>query len=214
MRFLLSKETTMLLVWCMVAFPFSHQTLVQNQLQHPLKVIPTVLSHAVKLSNVQMMWLWTALLLLRTELRFMYLWMLTKGQMTALCPKTFILENLQKECNFQGSKYHIDLICHVVLQMKKNGAQKLGRCSLICVTDYFILFHFVLKWEFGVLITLYYCSQSCGTLEKEIVMTSDEASIKNRKLPKGFIFVPVNCLPKEKRINEEASSVEPVEPDG
>ncbi|KAH9756809.1 PHD finger family protein [Citrus sinensis] len=56
--------------------------------------------------------------------------------------------------------------------------------------------------------------KSCGTLEKEIVMTSDEASIKNRKLPKGFIFVPVNCLPKEKRINEEASSVEPVEPDG
>lgn len=45
-------------------------------------------------------------------------------------------------------------------------------------------------------------------------MTSDEASMKNRKLPKGFIFVPVNCLPKEKRINKEASSVEPVEPDG
>ncbi|KAJ4701226.1 putative Phd finger protein [Melia azedarach] len=54
----------------------------------------------------------------------------------------------------------------------------------------------------------------CGTLEKEIVMTSDEASMKNRKLPKGFIFVPVDCLPKEKQINQDVCSAEPVEPDG
>lgn len=45
-------------------------------------------------------------------------------------------------------------------------------------------------------------------------MTSDEASLKNRKLPKGYLFVPLDCLPKEKQINQDTSSVEPVEPDG
>ncbi|XP_044510817.1 uncharacterized protein LOC123229224 [Mangifera indica] len=52
------------------------------------------------------------------------------------------------------------------------------------------------------------------TFEKEMVMTSDEASLKNRKLPKGYLFVPLDCLPKEKQINQDTSSVEPVEPDG
>ncbi|XP_031273102.1 uncharacterized protein LOC116131586 [Pistacia vera] len=51
------------------------------------------------------------------------------------------------------------------------------------------------------------------TFEKEMVMTSDEASMKNRKLPKGYLFVPLDCLPKEKQINHHTSSVEPVEPD-
>ncbi|KAL5844155.1 hypothetical protein ACOSQ4_010113 [Xanthoceras sorbifolium] len=53
------------------------------------------------------------------------------------------------------------------------------------------------------------------TFEKELVMTSDEASLKNRQLPKGYFYIPVDCLPKEKQINQEdACSVEPVEPDG
>lgn len=56
--------------------------------------------------------------------------------------------------------------------------------------------------------------QHFETFEKEMVMTSDEASMKNRKLPKGYLFVPLDCLPKEKQINQDASSVEPVEPDG
>ncbi|KAK0576925.1 hypothetical protein LWI29_025450 [Acer saccharum] len=52
------------------------------------------------------------------------------------------------------------------------------------------------------------------TFEKEMVMTSDEASLKNRKLPKGFFYVPVHRLPEEKQMNQDACSVEPVEPDG
>ncbi|KAL4272194.1 hypothetical protein GQ457_13G010190 [Hibiscus cannabinus] len=44
------------------------------------------------------------------------------------------------------------------------------------------------------------------TFEKELVMTSDEASMKNSRLPKGYCYVPVDCLPKEKQVPQEASS--------
>ncbi|GLT41377.1 hypothetical protein SLA2020_154450 [Shorea laevis] len=42
------------------------------------------------------------------------------------------------------------------------------------------------------------------TFEKELVMTSDEASMKNSRLPKGYCYVPVDRLPKEE-INPAAS---------
>lgn len=29
-------------------------------------------------------------------------------------------------------------------------------------------------------------------------MTSDEASFKNRRLPKGYFYVPVDCLQEDK----------------
>ena len=29
------------------------------------------------------------------------------------------------------------------------------------------------------------------TFEKELVMTSDQASVENQQLPKGFVYVPV-----------------------
>ncbi|XP_039055564.1 uncharacterized protein LOC120198295 isoform X2 [Hibiscus syriacus] len=44
------------------------------------------------------------------------------------------------------------------------------------------------------------------TFEKELVMTSDEASMKNLRLPKGYCYVPVDCLPKEKQLPQDASS--------
>jgi hypothetical protein len=44
-------------------------------------------------------------------------------------------------------------------------------------------------------------------------MTSDEASMKNQKLPKGYFYIPVDCLPKEKQINQDACSGEPLEHD-
>ncbi|KAE8704410.1 PHD finger family protein, putative isoform 2 [Hibiscus syriacus] len=44
------------------------------------------------------------------------------------------------------------------------------------------------------------------TFEKELVMTSDEASMKNSRLPKGYCYVPVDCLPKEKQLPQDASS--------
>lgn len=37
-------------------------------------------------------------------------------------------------------------------------------------------------------------------------MTSDEASMKNSRLPKGYCYVPVDCLPKEKQITQDACS--------
>lgn len=52
------------------------------------------------------------------------------------------------------------------------------------------------------------------TFEKELVMTSDQASMKNQRLPKGFVYVPIRCLSKEKETISEASSHEPIERDG
>ncbi|WCJ44574.1 PHD finger family protein [Euphorbia peplus] len=49
------------------------------------------------------------------------------------------------------------------------------------------------------------------TLEKEMVMTSDQASMKNQQLPKGYFYIPVDCLPKEKQINQDDCPDEPLE---
>ncbi|MFS7938661.1 putative chromatin regulator PHD family [Helianthus anomalus] len=35
------------------------------------------------------------------------------------------------------------------------------------------------------------------TFEKEVVMTSDQASMRNQRLPKGFVYVPIRCLSNE-----------------
>ncbi|KAJ6352814.1 hypothetical protein OIU76_001931 [Salix suchowensis] len=56
-------------------------------------------------------------------------------------------------------------------------------------------------------------SKHYETFEKELVMTSDEASMKNQKLPKGYFYIPVDCLPKEKQINQDACPGEPLEHD-
>lgn len=53
--------------------------------------------------------------------------------------------------------------------------------------------------------------QHTETFEKELVMTSDQASMKNQRLPKGFVYVPVQCLSKDKETVPDASSAEPME---
>lgn len=45
-----------------------------------------------------------------------------------------------------------------------------------------------------------------GAFEKELVMTSDQASMKNQLLPKGYIYVPLKSLPKEKQTKPEGNS--------
>ncbi|KAG8378328.1 hypothetical protein BUALT_Bualt08G0126000 [Buddleja alternifolia] len=52
------------------------------------------------------------------------------------------------------------------------------------------------------------------TFEKEIIMTSDQASMRNQRLPKGFVYVPVRCLSKDKETAPGACSREPVERNG
>ncbi|KAJ8762890.1 hypothetical protein K2173_023019 [Erythroxylum novogranatense] len=49
-------------------------------------------------------------------------------------------------------------------------------------------------------------SKSRKIFEKELVMTSDQASAKNQQLPKGYFYIPVDCLPKEKQSSEDACS--------
>lgn len=52
------------------------------------------------------------------------------------------------------------------------------------------------------------------TFQKEIVMTSDQASMQNQRLPKGFAYVPIDCLSKEKSLAHDSESHEPQEPGG
>ncbi|CAK9327729.1 unnamed protein product [Citrullus colocynthis] len=47
------------------------------------------------------------------------------------------------------------------------------------------------------------------TFQKELVMTSDQASMKNSLLPKQYLYVPADVLAKEKQVNEETGSAEP-----
>ncbi|CAI9764057.1 unnamed protein product [Fraxinus pennsylvanica] len=52
------------------------------------------------------------------------------------------------------------------------------------------------------------------TFEKELVMTSDQASMKNQRLPKGFVYVPIRSLSKDKETAPDSSSQEPAEQNG
>ncbi|KAG5544577.1 hypothetical protein RHGRI_017117 [Rhododendron griersonianum] len=52
------------------------------------------------------------------------------------------------------------------------------------------------------------------TFEKELVMTSDQASVKNQRLPKGFVYVPIRCLSKEKESDPDSYSGKPLERNG
>ncbi|KAF8030393.1 hypothetical protein BT93_E2740 [Corymbia citriodora subsp. variegata] len=51
------------------------------------------------------------------------------------------------------------------------------------------------------------------TFEKELVMTSDQADLKNKMLPKGYAYVPSDSIPKDKWISRDGSS-EPLEDGG
>ncbi|KAL2893012.1 PHD finger protein rhinoceros [Bienertia sinuspersici] len=42
------------------------------------------------------------------------------------------------------------------------------------------------------------------TFEKELVMTSDQASLKNRRLPKGYIYVPIDYLSNRKPVSRDS----------
>ncbi|XP_008776606.1 uncharacterized protein LOC103696693 isoform X2 [Phoenix dactylifera] len=52
------------------------------------------------------------------------------------------------------------------------------------------------------------------TFQKELVMTSDQASMQNQRLPKGFAYVPIGCLSKERSVARDLESREPREPGG
>ncbi|KAH6763750.1 hypothetical protein C2S51_014999 [Perilla frutescens var. frutescens] len=47
------------------------------------------------------------------------------------------------------------------------------------------------------------------TFGKELIMTSDQASMKNQRLPKGFVYVPIRCLSKDKETVPDARTREP-----
>ncbi|CAL9777482.1 unnamed protein product [Musa acuminata subsp. burmannicoides] len=52
------------------------------------------------------------------------------------------------------------------------------------------------------------------TFQKELVMTSDQASMQNQRLPKGYFYVPVGSLSKELPLEQDLESHELQEPGG
>ena len=50
--------------------------------------------------------------------------------------------------------------------------------------------------------------------QKELVMTSDQASTQNQLLPKGYVYVPRDSLSKEKLWNRNTQTHNPQEPGG
>ncbi|KAM3244093.1 hypothetical protein ACQJBY_055800 [Aegilops geniculata] len=52
------------------------------------------------------------------------------------------------------------------------------------------------------------------TFQKELVMTSDQASTQNQRLPKGYAYVPRDSLSKEKPWKRNTQTHEPQEPGG
>ncbi|KAM0880887.1 hypothetical protein ACQ4PT_033289 [Festuca glaucescens] len=52
------------------------------------------------------------------------------------------------------------------------------------------------------------------TFQKELVMTSDQASTQNQRLPKGYVYVPRDSLSKEKPWKRNTQTHEPHEPGG
>ena len=44
-------------------------------------------------------------------------------------------------------------------------------------------------------------------------MTSDEASVKNLMLPKGYAYVPADCLSINKQNNQDVYASEPLKHD-
>lgn len=55
--------------------------------------------------------------------------------------------------------------------------------------------------------------QHMETFQKELVMTSDQATMKNQRLPKGYVYVPIQCLSKEESVPDTCSQ-EPLDHDG
>lgn len=52
------------------------------------------------------------------------------------------------------------------------------------------------------------------TFQKELFMTSDQASTQNQRLPKGYAYVPRDSLSKDKLRNRNTQAHEPQEPGG
>ncbi|XP_062220416.1 uncharacterized protein LOC133919884 [Phragmites australis] len=52
------------------------------------------------------------------------------------------------------------------------------------------------------------------SFQKELVMTSDQASTQNQRLPKGYVYVPRDSLSKEKPSNRNTQAHNPQEPGG
>lgn len=83
--------------------------------------------------------------------------------------------------------------------------------------NYLLLFELLTSFSykfFTHMFIIFIKLQHTETFEKELVMTSDQASMKNQRLPKGFVYVPIGCLSKDKQINQDPCPRGSVERDG
>lgn len=112
----------MLLGPCWFEALSSFRMVVQNQLQRPLKGTQRVTDHAVNHSKDRMMLLWTVQFLLSAVSESPYLWTQTQNwTMTAQPLKVDTTTGFQIDCNFLARRFLIELLHHVIFQMKVDG---------------------------------------------------------------------------------------------
>lgn len=112
----------MLLGRCWLVAISSFRMVVQNQLQRPLKGTQRVTDHAVNHSKDRMMLLWTVQFLLSAVSESPYLWTQTQNwTMTAQPLKVDTTTGFQIDCNFLARRFLIELLHHVIFQMKVDG---------------------------------------------------------------------------------------------
>uniref|UniRef100_A0A0R0JLI4 PHD-type domain-containing protein n=1 Tax=Glycine max TaxID=3847 RepID=A0A0R0JLI4_SOYBN len=112
----------MLLGPCWFEALSSFRMVVQNQLQRPLKGTQRDTDHAVNHFKDQMMLLWTVQFLLSAVSESPYLWTQTQNwTMTAQPLKVDTTTGFQIDCNFLARRFLIELLHHVIFQMKVDG---------------------------------------------------------------------------------------------
>jgi len=142
--------------------------------------------------------------------------------MTAQPPKANITTRFQKEHNFLARRFLIELLHHEIFWMKVDGDPNLERWVM---TDFIVRLSYIYFFSVRYVVcapSIYWENflrlaslkvQHAETFGKELVMTSDEASMKNSMLPKGYAYVPADCLSNDKHSNEDIYASEPVEHD-
>nr|CAB3448003.1 unnamed protein product [Digitaria exilis] len=99
-------------------------------------------------------------------------------------------------------------------QQKEEDAQLYGPEELRNMKRMRVSISYVLYIVFLPLVNEHVTMQQIEMFQKELVMTSDQASTQNQRLPKGYAYVPRDSLSKERPWNRNTQPHTPQEPGG
>nr|CAB3451194.1 unnamed protein product [Digitaria exilis] len=99
-------------------------------------------------------------------------------------------------------------------QQKEDDAQLYGPEELRNMKRMRVSISYVLYIDFLSLVNEHITMQQREMFQKELVMTSDQASTQNQRLPKGYVYVPRDSLSKERPLNRNTQPHTPQEPGG